>query len=184
MPVIHYRFRDHKINPLTETLIVGTFNPEAENNPADFFYGRRMNFLWKLLPLALGKPDLKGSSKADKLSFIQEHKVDFTDLVLEVDVEEGQETNYLDDYLDKRVVKWQDVIGRMKKLAHLKRVCFTRKTFSGIPNMRKRIKEIEDYCTKRKICFTYLTTPSRGYSKKKQEEWISFLRGKQRGSNF
>jgi G:T/U-mismatch repair DNA glycosylase len=176
MPIIHYRFRHHKLNPLTETLIIGTFNPETENNPADFFYGRRMNFLWRLLPLALGQQDLKGKTKEEKLAFIQKQKVDFTDLILEVDVETGEETNYMDDYLDKRVVKWQDVIGQIKRLKYLKRVCFTRKTFSGIPNLKKRIREVEDFCIGMKIPFTYLTTPSRIYSDQKQEEWMRFFK--------
>jgi len=37
MTTIKHKFRDHKINPLTEILVVGTFNPETVENIAEFF---------------------------------------------------------------------------------------------------------------------------------------------------
>lgn len=59
MITVQHRFLDHQINPDTETLIIGTFNPDAADNNADFFYGRSRNYLWRLLPLAYGETDLK-----------------------------------------------------------------------------------------------------------------------------
>ncbi len=44
MSTIKHRFLDHQINPETEILILGTFNPETEKNEADFFYGRNRNY--------------------------------------------------------------------------------------------------------------------------------------------
>jgi len=32
MTTIKHRFLDHQINPQTETLVVGTFNPDAEDS--------------------------------------------------------------------------------------------------------------------------------------------------------
>mgnify|MGYP000203195880 CR=1 FL=1 len=55
MKTIKHKFLDHNINPKAEMLFLGTFNPETENNDADFFYGRSRNYLWKLLPLAIGR---------------------------------------------------------------------------------------------------------------------------------
>ena len=49
----------HQISPQTETLILGTFNPETPDNETEFFYGRRRNYLWRLLPSAYGGNDLK-----------------------------------------------------------------------------------------------------------------------------
>ncbi len=72
MPIVKHRFQSHSIHPATETLIVGTFNPEAEANEADFFYGRSRNFLWRLLPTALGSEDLKGRLKEEKVNFIRQ----------------------------------------------------------------------------------------------------------------
>jgi len=40
MITVQHRFLDHQINSETETLIIGTFNPETTNNDAEFFYGR------------------------------------------------------------------------------------------------------------------------------------------------
>lgn len=103
-------------------------------------------------------------------------RIDFIDLIETVETEPGQEANYSDNYLDGRVVRWNNVIGAMESLPRLQRVCFTRKTFSGIPNIKTRVDEVERYCTEKGIAFERLLTPSRIYSEKKQEEWTRFLR--------
>ena len=171
--IIKHKFLAHKINPATETLIIGTFNPDASENPADFFYGRSRNFLWRLLPIAFGETDLKGKLKNEKLEFIEKRKIDFIDLISEVEVDE--KINYDDGYLDSRVSKWRDVISEIEKLPAIKRVCFTRKSFSDIPHMKKRIEEVQKFCEGNKIPFHYLITPARFYRVDKQTEWAQFL---------
>jgi G:T/U-mismatch repair DNA glycosylase len=175
MKTIRHRFLQYKIDPATEILIVGTFNPETENNPAEIFYGRSRNFLWRLLPIALGEDDLKKNEPGDKLNFISQHKIGFIDLVAEVTVDIGSETNYNDSYIDSRVTQWRDVINTMKQLPHLKKVCFTRKTFSDIPQVKKKLAEVEIFCKEKGIPFQCLATPSRIYSTAKQEEWNNFF---------
>jgi G:T/U-mismatch repair DNA glycosylase len=175
MAIVQHKFLNHTISPNTETLIIGSFNPNAEDSKADFFYGRSRNFLWRLLPNAFKVDTLKGRTKKDKLSFIATHKVDFIDLMKSVKVEEGEETNYLDTYIDFRVEEWADVLAEMKALKNLKRVCFTRKTFDRIPNMEKKILEIQQYCESANIKFTCLSTPARFYNEEKQAEWIQFI---------
>jgi G:T/U-mismatch repair DNA glycosylase len=175
MPTLKHKFSDHKINPETETLIIGTFSPETEGNEAEFFYGRTRNFLWRLLPAAYQEKDLKQADIPDKLAFIKRRKIDFIDLILQIEVDDGQERNYLDSYIDSRIIEWRNVISEMEKLKFLKRVCFTRRTFSGIPNMQKRIEAIQAYCGKNNILFKTMTTPSRYYSEDKQAEWTNFL---------
>ncbi len=93
MVVISHKFIGHQINPNTETLIVGTFNPDTDKNSAEFFYGRSRNYLWSLLPIAFQSPDLKHATKSEKLDFMSLHSVDFIDLISKVEVEEGQERN-------------------------------------------------------------------------------------------
>lgn len=176
MPRITHRTSGHQIDPQTETLLIGTFNPETDKNDADFFYGRIRNHMWRLLPTAYGLHSLKGKSKEAKQRFITTHKIDFTDLIAEVDTDPGQEANYEDIYLDSRVALWNDVIGEMEKLPRLKRVGFTRKTFAGIPNMKARTSVIGTYCEKRDIFFKTIITPARVYTIPKQMEWTSFLR--------
>lgn len=175
MITVKHRFLDHQVNSNTETLIIGTFNPEAANNDAEFFYGRNRNYLWRLLPTAFGKTDLKGASKQEKMDFIEGHKIDFIDLIEEIQVDEGQEANYSDRYIDSKVVQWSDIITLIDSLPTLKRVCFTRKTFADIPHMKKQLIEIQKHCDNKGIVFKALTTPARFYREDKQIEWTNFL---------
>ncbi len=173
MTTIRHRFKDHKINPKTETLVIGTFNPDAEENIADFFYGRQRNFLWTLIPKAFDQTSLKSKSKEEKLKFIERNKIDFIDLISAVDVDEV--ANYDDSYLDNKVSEWKDVISEIKNLPKIKRVCLTRKSFADIPNMKIRIDAIKQHCDNAKIKFQFLTTPARFYRADKQEEWTNFF---------
>jgi len=175
MKTIKHRFIDHKINSKTEILILGTFNPDTEKNEAEFFYGRSKNYLWKLLPTAFGKNDLKKEPVSKKLTFIEQIKIDFIDLIEEIKVDEGQETNYDDAFIDSRVVKWRDVINEIKKLKDLRKVILTRKTFNDIPKMKEQIEVIKDYCFKNGINFKVFPTPARFYNEKKQNEWTNIL---------
>lgn len=102
MTKIRHRFINHTINPKTETLIIGTFNPDTEGNSAEFFYGRQRNFLWTLLSTAFNETSLKGQSKEEKLKFIEKYRIDFIDLISEVEVSEV--ANYKDGYLDNKVL--------------------------------------------------------------------------------
>lgn len=178
MAKIRHRFFDHQINPKTEILVLGTFNPDTEANEADFFYGRARNFLWTLIPTAFNEAPLKGKSKHEKLEFINRFKIDFIDLISEVEVEEA--ANYDDGYIDSRVSEWHDVKAEFDKLQKLKKVCLTRKSFADIPNMKTKVDEIKDYCEKRKIPFHFLTTPARFYRQDKQAEWSNFFKDDKR----
>ena len=175
MSIVNHRFLDHEINPETETLIIGTFNPETEGNPADFFYGRSRNFLWRLLSTAYQEKDLKDASINEKLTFIKSRKIDFIDLISNIEVTEGQESNYYDGYIDGKVKEWQNILKEIDRLKNIKRVCFTRKTFSDIPNMKSKIEEIKKHCEYKGIYFKPITTPARFYSEDKQTEWTNFL---------
>ncbi|MDD2793695.1 MAG: hypothetical protein PHD73_10995 [Sediminibacterium sp.] len=174
MTRIKHRFTDHKINPKTEILVIGTFNPETKANTADFFYGRQRNFLWVLIPAAFNEASLKGKPVDEKKEFIEKHKIGFVDLIVEVDVEAV--ANYDDSYIDGKVTEWRDVIAEISKLKNLKRVCFTRRSFGGIPNMKTKIEAVRHYCEKKKIPFQALTTPARFYSQAKQTEWTGFFK--------
>lgn len=175
MNTVKHRFIDHQISNETETLIIGTFNPETSANDADFFYGRSRNYLWRLLPIAFRKPDLKGATKQQKLEFIRTNKIDLVDLIEEIKVEDGQEANYYDGFIDGKVTKWRNITEIINSLPNLKKVCFTRKTFSDIPNMKKQLDSIQQQCEKKLIAFKALTTPARFYRNDKQTEWTNFL---------
>ncbi len=118
---------------------------------------------------------MKGANKQDKLGFIAKNKIDLIDLISEIEVEEGQEANFYDGYIDNKVTKWRNVISEIDRLKNLKRVCFTRKTFADIPNMKKRLEVIQEHCKKKGIHFQAMTTPARFYKEDKQTEWTNFL---------
>jgi G:T/U-mismatch repair DNA glycosylase len=172
---------ERQINPETETLLIGTFNPAVEGNDANFFYSRGRNYLWELLPACYNEKSLKEHTRKEKEEFCKNSKIDFIDLVQEVLVEANQETNYSDDYLDYRVSSWNDVIGEIAKLSKIKRVGFTRKTFANIPNITKKIQKIEKYCLDKNIYFQYLVTPSRFTNGEKQKEYKDFLSQSKQG---
>lgn len=178
---ITHRMAGYPLAPDTQILILGTFNPDTPGNTADFFYGRNRNYLWRLLPLAFGEPDLKGKSKAEKEAFLKKYHIGFADLIKEVQVETGAETNYLDDYLDSRVTQWTDVTGKLQQLKNLKQVIFTRKTLGGVPQIKKHVLKVAAYCAAHGIDFQQLITPARGYSAEKQATWTAALRAAPKG---
>lgn len=175
MIIIKHRFLSYPVESGTQYLIVGTFNPDTEKNEADFFYGRRQNYLWTLLPVAFGENNMKKLSKSEKELFIRKYKIRLVDVIEEVSVDEGEETNYNDIYIDNKVTKWRDIITLINGLPHLKKVCFTRKTFAGIPNIRKHIEEIQRHCENKGIEFKALPTPARFYNIAKQQVWTDFF---------
>jgi len=173
---VRHKFADHRLNPAVETIILGTFNPGHEANKAEFFYSSPRNQLWSLLPGAFGEQDLRRARLGEKLEFLERRRIDFVDLIFEVEVEEGRECDRPDAYIDSRVTRWRDVISELETLQSLRRVCFTRRGFDGIQNMRSRIEQIEQYCGRRGLVFKRIVTPSGAYrSEDKQSEWTGFF---------
>ncbi|GAA4314305.1 hypothetical protein GCM10023149_10420 [Mucilaginibacter gynuensis] len=170
MGVVLHKFRDHEVSAKTETLILGTFNPDIPGGP-DFFYGRARNFLWHLLPECFNEPVLKEASLAEKQVFMARHKIDFADLIHALDVPDGEETNIDDDFIDSHVQQWKDIVSLMDTLPNLKAIYFTRKTFNGIPNMRVQVNAIAAHCKQKNIRICKLETPARFFSPEKQQQW-------------
>jgi hypothetical protein len=172
------------IDANTETLIIGTFNPDRDNS-ADFFYGRGRNHLWTILPMAFGeKMSLKGQSKNEKLRFIRNKHIDFIDLIWEI---EGNPPDYSDKYLDKCAeqgrVRWrEDIIQEIEKLQLLKRVCVSRKRFNDVPNIGKRVEKLAAYFRDKKLVFQCIHTPARAPSRA-QVEWTAFLQSQPDAAN-
>lgn len=174
MPVVQHKFRDHQVDPETEILFLGTFNPDIANVP-NFFYGRPRNFLWHLLPQCFGFDVLKEASLLNKQAFMVAQKIDFADLIAALEVPEGEETNIDDDFIGSHVQQWKNIVELMETLPNLKAVYFTRKTFNGIPNIRAQVSLIKNYCHKRSIRFCKLETPARFYNPEKQQQWIDTI---------
>lgn len=170
MPLLRHRFGNF-LPPDVCWVFLGTFNPDAPCNPADFYYSRRQNHFWRLLPEVFGLPSLKGATAAEKIVFSTQWKVGFVDLICCVDVPEGCECTYDDAYIDDKVAEWNDVTSLFASLPTLRHVLFTRKTFQGIPNIQRQVTEVQSYCVNRGIKFSYLTTPARIYTVEKLTNW-------------
>ena len=173
--IIKHKFLDHVVSPDTEILILGTFNPEKQGNEAEFFYGRRRNFLWTILSECYGVQNLKNRTTGDKIAFARQRKIDFIDLVKSANYEK-EDVNYDDVALDGKVREWNNVKELILKLPALKKVALTRKTLRNIPNMSNEILKIEKICKERNIDFACLVTPSRFCNDKKVKEYKDFLK--------
>ncbi|MDR0664732.1 MAG: hypothetical protein LBF86_04325 [Helicobacteraceae bacterium] len=171
MPIRH-KFYDLRVSARTQTLIIGTFNPDVANNSADFFYGRAQNHLWRILPSAFGEGSLKNADKSAKLDFCARHKIDFIDLIEEIGLD--YLSGFEDKIIDCHVTKWRDIFSAIDGAPELKKICLTRKSFGGARNIEKRWLEVENRYKDRLIA-ARLITPSRFYDEAKQKEWNAFL---------
>jgi len=175
---VEHKFLNHVVDAQTETLIIGTFNPDTEKNDANFFYSRKHNFLWRLLPKVFEMPDMRDQTKLEKEKFAKDRHIDFIDIISKVCVEQGKEANFSDAYIDSRVDQfgWTNVAGVVEKLNVLKRVCFTRRSFSNVPNIRHHVAILKELFEQRETLFRCIISPARFYSERKQIEWNMFFR--------
>lgn len=176
-----HKFLSRKLNPETEILIVGTFNPGINENRTNFFYSRGHTSFWELMSAIFGEKCLRYSEKQEKEDFIKRHKIDFADLIEEIDITVQDLSSYKDITLDENLnaAKCKNLPQELSHLNKLKKVCFTRKTFQHIPNIRKKVEELERWCKNKGIEFRRLTTPA-NYGKvdaeKRFEEWKAFFK--------
>ncbi|HEY0896699.1 MAG TPA: hypothetical protein VGE15_09135 [Sphingobacteriaceae bacterium] len=174
MSVILNKFRDHRVNGATEILILGTFSPDIPGAP-EFFFGRHRNYLWHMLPKCFGEVPLKDAPLGKKLQFMENHRLDFADLISEIEFGDDEEEHQDEDLYDGHVHRWNDIIKLIDSLPKLKAVYFTRKTFNGIPNMKQQMKKIGKHCHEKGIRICKLDSPARHYSDEKQQQWIDTM---------
>lgn len=171
MVLVKHRFLQHYPLIGKKILILGTFNPDLASNKAEFFYGRSKNYFWTLLPAMFSTPSLKAQSVQDKLSFLQKYEIELSDLILSVNMQKSDLTQYADEKLSN-VEQWNtDNIIKTLKKGTTKEVYFTRKTFANVTNIQEQIKKIEAFCIENDLRFRYLPTPSRFVNEHKIQEW-------------
>jgi G:T/U-mismatch repair DNA glycosylase len=177
---IKHKFLNHEIDPQAEMLIIGTFNPGHEcNKDNEFFYDSTGNRLWKLLPNAFGEEDLRKSTRDQKLKFSRDKRIDFIDIIEEIEVEEEHACKREDKYIDGKVTQWRNVSGELQKLSSLKRACFTRSTFKDVHNIKEEVYKLNKYLETRKLQLWLMRTPAWYPHKDEQSLWINFLFGKE-----
>jgi len=169
--LVKHKFLDKYPMEGKKTVIIGTFNPDVEENKAEFFYGRSRNYFWNLLPKVFGYEPLKEKDIEEKIKFLNDNDIELTDLIYEIDIDDDKLGNYSDENL-KNVVKWntENIINILKK-GSTKEVYFTRKTFKNIENIKNEIEKIKSFYEKNNIKFGYLPTPARFESDEKLKEW-------------
>lgn len=174
MPIILHKFRNHVVNPDTEILIIGTFNPDIPDGPS-FFYGRSRNYLWQLLPGCWALLSLKNQQLPSKQHFMLQFRIDFADIIHSVDVPENQANNFDDGYIDGQVHQWKNIVELINALPSLRAVYITRITFNDVPNIHEQFQAIQTHCLLRQIRFGFLKSPSRFANAAKQQQWIDVI---------
>lgn len=153
-------------------LIIGTFNPDIICNEATYFYGRRRNYFWDLLPSAFDSKSLKDELVEEKINFLKTTNIELTDLILLANISEEDVPFYGDDKL-QNVLKWNtDNILNVLKKNKTQKVYFSRKSFDQkVKNIKDEIYKIKDFCEENNIKFEFLPTPARYKNTKKIQEW-------------
>jgi G:T/U-mismatch repair DNA glycosylase len=172
--VIYNKFKAHQTNTETEILILGTFTHDHPHS-GDFFYGRPRNFLWHLLPLCFKHISLKDAPLSAKQTFMKKYSIDFIDVVQSLEVNEGDEENMDDDFIDSHIHDFTNLESVVQSLPQLKAIYFTRKTFNGIPQIKTQITKLSAYCQLNNIRLCKLDTPARHFSTQKQQQWIDTI---------
>lgn len=174
-----------------EYLFVGTFNPKWTDNNSDaiYFYGRKRNNFWEILPNIFGGKSLKGcQDKAELVQYIQEKNIGVTDLITKVvNVDENNHEDrdkltrgFSDALLNKFELEFStnQILGLIEKnKATLKGVYFTRSSSGGISKIWKEWEKVESFCNANSITSHALITPSnyRGGAERKTKLWKEFI---------
>ena len=150
------------------TLIVGTFNPSVEGNKAEWFYGRKENNFWDVLPKIYGENSIRGATPADWKAFCKRHKIAITDLIsciedadLSIPLDIKQLKTYLDKTIAEKYEKHSDVeiVDLLISNPTIKNVYLTRAAKEKF--WKTRWTKVEQYAQNNKLHEQKLITPSR-----------------------
>lgn len=153
----------------SDTLIVGTFNPEnvwAPTNLAEYFYGRSRYF-WKVLPEFACASKIDNENIQTQFEFLQSNRVALTDLLISIndaDINNPDHINWITSYLDNKLNNFKDFTWNTNNIINyinrnkVKTVYFTRLSYSD--PFGQQIAFIENYCNRNKIPSFKLHTPT------------------------
>lgn len=164
-------------------LFVGTFNPSWNNlngNNANWFYGRRTNSFWNIMPRVFDNENL--NNKHNRLNptnwkeYCVKNRIGITDLITSIiDADETNEIHVkkIRSFLDNDIESFKqfdkteitNIIGN--NLKTIKGVYLTRYAHGLKQNgiLSQSWNEISLYCQRNKIQCDSLVTPSNGYRK-------------------
>lgn len=153
------------------TLIVGTFNPNLDENKADWFYGRKNNYFWDVLPRLYNEKSLRHSTSTEWKEFCRTHKIAITDLIMGIgitDNDNNQIIKKLGNYKDDEIVKNFNrnkikitninIVQLLQQHKSIKEVYFTRSLNDSYWN--NLWSPVDEYCLLSNIKCKTLLTPS------------------------
>lgn len=182
-------------------LIIGTFNPSwnAENGDnAEYFYGRKSNQFWCILPHAFYSPCLIDKGAEEWVAFCERHHIGLTDIIGSISNANEDDGDHFSDLtisfedrkLEKQVIghyfytpqfRHGEIMATIEaNKSSLKGVYFTRSTFNDIPRIRQRWIAIQAFCEPLGIPALALPTPSpRGNTaiRDKIRQWRDAVQG-------
>ncbi len=161
----------------TETLIIGTFNPESKWHPdhaAQYFYSRPRNYFWKILPRFTGKAAIPHQYVAAQIEFLKEHQIGVTDLLIRIEdahITKPEHRKRITTALDNEIERFSELdwntphILQYIKANSIKAVYFTKIGNAANQNVKPntfeaQMRAIEQTCKALKIPHFRLHTPS------------------------
>lgn len=160
-----------------KTLIIGTFNPSYNFHPQNtalYFYGRKRNYFWDILPLFAGELPLEKSSPQSQKLFLEKKQIALTDLLISIEdcqLSNGEHVQRIKTVKDKEIekfhsFKWntQNIINYIEA-NQIEAVYFTflsnqSKNISNLNTFEYQTRLIEQFCVVENIFTTRLFTPS------------------------
>ena len=160
-----------------KTLIIGTFNPENKfhsRNDANFFYQRRKNYFWDILPLLSNEKSIEKKNSNKQIEYLKKYKIGLTDLLLSINdadnnclIHKDLISTVKDEDIERfKEFSWNtDFILEFIKKSKIQAVFFTK---LGNPN-KKKIKQdtfenqmrlIEDFCISNNVFTKRLHSPT------------------------
>jgi hypothetical protein len=160
-----------------KTLIIGTFNPNNnfyEQNSASYFYGRKRNYFWDILPLFAGEPAIDKSNSLFQKCFLENKKIAITDLLISINDAELNNTEHIrriKSVKDKEIEKFHsfnwntEFIKNYIEINKVEAVYFTYLSNPSASNQLINTFEfqtrlIESYCQEIGVFTSRLFTPS------------------------
>jgi len=160
------------------TLIIGTFNPDAIFHPyneANYFYGRRRNYFWKLISRFLCCPnEIQRADTDTQLSVLRQNGIGITDLLVSVNdanIENNEDVIRIRSVRDDELEQFNDLTWNTDNIIsfinnqQIKHVYFTKLGDKDIQNLdidtfENQMRLIERHCDQNDIHNYRLHTPS------------------------
>jgi len=160
-----------------KTLIIGTFNPHNDFHPkneSNFFYQRRKNYFWDVLPLLSNEKSIDKSDYSIQIEHLKKYKIGITDLLLSIDEADKNcriHKELISSVKDEDIERFKDFtwntdfIINFIKTSNIEAVFFTK---LGNPNKKKikfdtfekQMRIIEEFCISNNVFTKRLHSPT------------------------